>query len=104
MVDLLQDYGCDLAGHAATPFTGRLARRADLILVMESEHARAVVNAAPELAGRVMLLGHWGEGPVLDPVGRARTDYIDCLEQMECAMESWMDHLQQRSAPRVACA
>jgi protein-tyrosine phosphatase len=104
MVELLAGYGCNLTDHASRQFSARLARQADLILVMESVHQRSVVSFAPEMAGRVMLLGHWGEGPVHDPVGRSRADYVDCLEHMECAMESWLEHLQQRSAPRVAYA
>lgn len=100
MADLLATYGCDLGNHVSRPFSASLARQADLVLVMEPWHARFVVAQAPEMAGRVWLLGHWGEGPVTDPVGKRRDHYVDCVEQMECAMESWLDSLQQRPATR----
>lgn len=100
MTELLEAQGCHLSQHVSQPFTVSLARQADLVLVMEPWHLRYVVSRAPEIAGRVWLLGHWGEGPVVDPVGKHRDDYVDCIEQMECAMESWLDALRQRPAVR----
>lgn len=46
-----------------------MARKYDLILVMEKAHIEKVTHIAPEARGKVMLLGHWiGEREILIPI------------------------------------
>ena len=87
----------DLSIHRARAFTRLEARTADFILAMDHGHVREILARAPELAGRVYLLGHWGEGELADPVRGEFADFVDAYEWMECAVESWMDCL---AAPR----
>jgi protein-tyrosine-phosphatase len=68
--------GIDLAGHRSRRATPELARGADLVLVMEREHARAMqaLGADPR---RTHVLSEWPEPgdpglPVSDPFGDVR--------------------------------
>jgi protein-tyrosine-phosphatase len=51
-VELLAERGIDLAEHRATRFTPADATRHELVLVMEPEHHRRIMVAAPMLVGR----------------------------------------------------
>jgi protein-tyrosine phosphatase len=99
-VGLLAARNIDLRTHRARPFVRALAVPHDLILVMEPNHARYLQSMAPELAGRVQLLGRWTTGPIADPIGQPRAAFEHCLQVLERAVESWLDKLtRRRSGP-----
>ena len=57
---MLQDkHGLSLENHKGVQFNASLARKYDLILVMEKIHLEQVSSIAPEARGKTMLLGHW---------------------------------------------
>ncbi len=45
-----------LAGHKARQFTSELARKYELILVMDKTHIEEIGKLAPEARGKTMLL------------------------------------------------
>jgi len=65
---------------------------------MEPNQARYLQAIAPELAGRVQLLGRWTTGPIADPIGQPRAAFEHCLQVLERAVESWLDKLTRRRA------
>ena len=93
MVGLLATRGIDLGSHRAERFLPGDARRHDLILVMEAGHLRYIQAMAPELAGRVQLLGRWSVGVIPDPVGGPPEAYERCLEMLDRSVESWLNRL-----------
>lgn len=95
-VELLAERGIDLAGHRARRFTTADARRHELVLVMEPEHQRRIMAAAPMLAGRVHLLGRWGAGPIADPYGASRSEYEDCLARLDQSIIAWLNRIVTR--------
>ena len=95
-VELLAERGIDLAEHRATRFTPADATRHELVLVMEPEHHRRIMAAAPMLAGRVHLLGRWGAGPIDDPYGASRSEYEVCLARLEQSVEAWLNRIVVR--------
>jgi protein-tyrosine phosphatase len=92
-VELLAERGIDLAEHRATRFTPADATRHELVLVMEPEHHRRILAEAPMLAGRVHLLGRWDEGPIEDPYGAGRSEYVDCLARLDQSITAWLDRI-----------
>jgi protein-tyrosine phosphatase len=92
-VELLAERGIDLAEHRATRFTPADATRHELVLVMEPEHHRRILAEAPMLAGRVHLLGRWDEGPIEDPYGASRSEYVDCLARLDQSITAWLDRI-----------
>ena len=95
-VELLAERGIDLTEHRAQRFSPERAMRHELVLVMEPEHQRRIMAAAPTLAGRVQLLGRWGAGPIDDPYGASRTEYEECLGQLEISVMAWLDRILMR--------
>lgn len=99
-IDLLAARQLDLRAHRARPFLRATATAHELILVMEPAHARHLQRQAPELAGRVQLLGRWTSGPIADPIGQPTVVFEQCLQVLERAVDSWLDKLSgRRSAP-----
>jgi protein-tyrosine phosphatase len=92
-VELLAERGIDLAEHRARRFTPADATRHELVLVMEPEHHRRIMAAAPTLAGRVHLLGRWGAGPIEDPYGASRSEYEDCLGRLDRSIIAWLNRI-----------
>ncbi|MCP6623625.1 protein tyrosine phosphatase, partial [Klebsiella pneumoniae] len=52
-------HGISLDGHLGRQLTPSLARKYDLILVMEKGHIEQISKIAPEARGKTMLFGHW---------------------------------------------
>jgi protein-tyrosine phosphatase len=71
-VALMSERGLDLSGHRARQLTPELARRFELVLVMEAGHQREVEAAVPALRGPVHRLGRFGEFDVPYPYAAAR--------------------------------
>ena len=95
-VELLAERGIDIAEHRATRFTAAAAAQYELILVMEPSHARRIMALGPTLAGRVQLLGRWGEGAINDPYGASRPVYEDCLRRLEDSVNAWIGRIAGR--------
>lgn len=100
MAKLLASQGIAMAERGATVFLPAIARRHQLVLVMEPAHQRAILSMAPDLAGRVHLLGRWGQGPIEDPMGGAVIGYRRCIEQMEAAVNAWLARLTAEGSQR----
>ena len=85
--------GLDLSGHRAERFRPDLALESELILVMEAGHQRRIQALAPQLAGRVHLLGRWTVGEVADPFRQEQNIYMECIELLENSVKSWLNRL-----------
>jgi protein-tyrosine phosphatase len=102
-VELLAERGLAMGDHRSRRFTREMAADCELVLVMEQEHARRIIAAAPALAGRVHMLGRWGEGPIQDPYGASRNVYEDCMVRLENSVAAWLTRITRRNdATRTA--
>jgi protein-tyrosine-phosphatase len=98
--------GLDLSAHRSQRATSGLVRSADLILVMEREHARAAeaLGADP---GRVHLLSEWSEPgepalPVSDPFGGSLEAYEECLSRIRRHVRRIVPHVREALRARRA--
>jgi protein-tyrosine phosphatase len=88
--------GLDLTQHGSQPLGDRTARFADLILTMTRGHREAVVAQWPETARRVHVLG--GEGrDIADPIGGPAELYESCAEQIDAALQQWVDRIDPKT-------
>ena len=92
-VELMAVRGLDLSDHRATRFRVELAVDCELILVMEPAHARRILALAPQLSGRVQLLGRWGQGAIADPYRREAEAYVECIELLENSIQAWLNKI-----------
>jgi protein-tyrosine phosphatase len=85
-IEVAEREGIDLRAHRSRRVTPAVARAADLVLVMEPEHARAVqaLGADPQ---RTHVLSEWPEPgepgvPISDPFGASREAYEECWRRI----------------------
>lgn len=90
-VALLQERGLDLGGHRATRFRADAALDCELILAMEPAQVKRIQALAPQLSGRVQLLGRWTDGPIEDPFRREPDIYVRCVELLEKSIRAWLN-------------
>ncbi|MEH8795535.1 protein tyrosine phosphatase [Klebsiella quasipneumoniae subsp. similipneumoniae] len=83
-----------LNNHQGKQFTSSMARKYDLILVMEKAHIEKVTNIAPEARGKVMLLGHWiGEREIPDPYRKSDEAFELVYQLIDQSCKSWVAKL-----------
>ncbi|HVP15454.1 MAG TPA: hypothetical protein VMS88_07905 [Terriglobales bacterium] len=99
-------FGLDLSVHRSRRASGNDVRRADLILVMEREHARAAEALGAE-PGRVHLLSEWPEpgepgSAVSDPFGGSSEAYEECLRRIRHHVRRIVPHVREALRARSA--
>ncbi len=92
-VEVARAYGADLAGHRSRPLTADLAARADHLVVMTRDHARALAQHYPRPGARPRLLDPAG-ADVADPVGHPAPVYAACGEQIWRHLEAFVAGLR----------
>ena len=91
--------GLDLAAHRGRQLTPELAKGADLILVMDQAQKTACEALAPNLRGRVFLLGHWlppGLQEIADPVLAGPSVHRMTYAHIQDAIQAWLPRLAPR--------
>ena len=93
MVDYLAEAGIAYEPHEARGITQEEVEWADLILVMEKDHARTIQSSWPEAAAKVELLGKfisgdWAEDDVIDPYGKSPYHYRVAQSQIGLAVQN----------------
>jgi protein-tyrosine phosphatase len=88
-VELMDEMGIDITGHRARQIHPDMVRDADLVLVMEAGHKRAIDDADPSARGKVYRLGEWQDRNIDDPYRQARVAYEEALEDIEAGVASW---------------
>jgi protein-tyrosine phosphatase len=98
--------GLDLSSHRSRRVTPAEARAADVILVMEREHARAVLalGADPQ---RTHVLCEWPEPgepelPVSDPFGASTEAYEECWRRIRRHVKRVVPQLREELRARSA--
>ncbi len=93
-MDVAQENQLSLEGHQARQVSGRMCRQYDLILTMEKRHIQALCDLAPEMRGKVMLLGHWDqEREIPDPYRKSPEAYHAVYQLLDTAARQWADAL-----------
>ena len=85
-VAVMKTYGIDLSSHRSRPFSGTLAKDADLIIVMTSAHLSSALALFPEISGKIKTLAPSGD--IADPFGGDEKVYHACFEEMKGHLEN----------------
>ncbi|MBU8944451.1 MULTISPECIES: arsenate reductase/protein-tyrosine-phosphatase family protein [Klebsiella pneumoniae complex] len=84
-----------LDGHVGTQFSSSLARKYDLILVMDKTHIEYIGNVAPEARGKTMLFGHWlNQKEIPDPYRKSEEAFASVYQLIEKAAQCWAEKLR----------
>ena len=92
--EVMQEHGLDLSGHRARQLNAALLSAADLVLALDEDHRRWMVESFPQFRGRIYKLGKWrGERDVADPYRLPREAFEQAyLDIVEC-LADWTPHL-----------
>jgi protein-tyrosine phosphatase len=93
-VELMAEMGIDITGHRARQIHPDMVRDADLVLVMEAGHKRAIDDADPSARGKVYRLGEWQDRNIDDPYRQARVAYEEALADIEAGVASWAEKIR----------
>jgi protein-tyrosine phosphatase len=93
-VELMDERGIDISSHRAQQLTPDLVSKADLILVMESGHRRAIDENDVTARGKVHRLGEWQDKDIDDPYRQSKQAFEDALRDIEKGVASWVERLK----------
>jgi len=92
-VELMDERGIDISSHRAQQLTPELVSKADLILVMESGHRKAIDENDPTARGKVHRLGEWQDKDIDDPYRQEKAAFIEALNDIESGIADWVERL-----------
>ena len=90
----MRERGLDISGHRARQLTPELVHAADLVLVMESGHKKAIEAEDPTTWGKVFRLGEWRDIDIADPFRQPREAYEAALELIDKSVADWVERLK----------
>jgi protein-tyrosine phosphatase len=90
--EVLARQGIDVSKHLSQKITKDMARKSDLILVMEKIHEDAILHLVPEVKNRVFLLKEFAKIndsrlDIADPIGRPVEFYEKTFASIKEAVE-----------------
>ena len=92
---LLEEHGiAEGSDHRGRQLTSDLLHVADVVLVMEKSHAKAIFRMAPEVSGKTFLLDKWGDGrDIPDPYRQHREAFEHVYGMIDRGVSSWLRYL-----------
>jgi protein-tyrosine phosphatase len=93
-VELMDEMGEDITAHRARQIHPDMVKKADLVLVMESGHKRAIDDADPSARGKVHRLGEWQDQEIDDPYRQPKAAFADALEDIQEGVASWAKKIE----------
>ena len=93
-IELMDELGEDITGHRARQIQPDMVRDADLVLVMEAGHRRAIDDADPTARGKVHRLGEWQDKDIDDPYRQPKAAFADALEDIIEGVASWAEKIR----------
>jgi len=93
-VELMEEIGEDISRHRARQIHPDMVHAADLVLVMESGHKRAIDDADPTARGKVYRLGEWQGIDIADPHRQPKAAFADALVDIQVGVASWAEKIR----------
>ena len=93
-IELMEEMGVDISGHRARQIHPDMVRDADLVLVMEAGHKRAIDDADATARGKVYRLCEWQDRDIDDRYRQPKAAFADALEDIEEGVASWVEKIR----------
>ena len=93
-VTLMEERGLDISGHRARQLTPELLHEADLILVMEQGHKKALETEDTTARGKIFRFGEWRDKDIHDPFQNPKTEFEKVLREIDVCVETWVERLK----------
>jgi protein-tyrosine-phosphatase len=81
----LLEFGIELKNHRARRLTKAMIKQADLILVMEKEHIKGVLDLVPQAMHKTFLIAEYAglnKTEIFDPLGQSLTIYKKVAQEL----------------------
>lgn len=91
---LMAERGLDISSHRARQLTPELIQKADLILVMETGHKKAIEAEDVTARGKVFRLGEWRDTEIDDPYRQSKAAYVEALTEIDASAADWVERLK----------
>ena len=92
---LMKERGLDISGHRARQLTPELLSAADLVLVMELGHKKAIEADDVTARGKVFRLGEWRDKDIRDPFQRPKIEFEKALREIDACVATWVERLKE---------
>jgi len=80
--------------HRACQVTADLLHWADLVLLMEHTQLQRVIRLAPEVRGKVFLIGKWQDDlQIADPYRRQKNAFQQTYTHLSRCVDDWLPYL-----------
>lgn len=93
---LMEERGLNIQTHRSQPVTAQLMQQADLLLCMETDHARSLRHDYPAHQHKIYTLRQMVDkrGSVRDPYGGSRRQYERMVTEVEDLIEHGLPRIQ----------
>ena len=92
----MKERGLDISGHRGRQLTPDMVQAADLILVMEQGHKRAIEDEDPTARGKVFRFGEWQNRDIGDPFQKPRAEFERALNEIDNCTKDWVQKLRDQ--------
>ncbi len=92
--ELMLELGEDISKHRARQLHPDMVRDADLVLVMEAAHKRAIDDADPTVRGKIYRVGEWQDRDIDDPYRQSKMVFADTLNQIQEGVAAWVEKIK----------
>ena len=92
-VELMHERGIDITSHRARQLDPEMVSAADLILVMELGHKKAIDEMDQAARGKVHRLGEWQDMEISDPYRQSKAVFAEVLKNIEDGVTDWVERL-----------
>jgi len=93
-IELMDELDLDITAHRARQIHPDMVSAADLVLVMEAGHKRAIDDADPTARGKVHRLGEWQDKDIDDPYRQPKAAFADALEDIQEGVRLWVEKIK----------
>jgi low molecular weight protein-tyrosine phosphatase len=93
-LELMQEMGEDISEHRARQIHPDMVKQADLVLVMEAGHKRAIDDADATARGKVYRLGEWQDKDIDDPYRQPKAAFAEALQDIQEGVASWVERIR----------
>jgi protein-tyrosine phosphatase len=92
-VTLMRERGLDISNHRARQITPDMIHSADLVLVMEAGHKRAIDMNEPAARAKIFRLGEWQDRDIKDPYRQPREAFEASLMDIDEGVVEWASRI-----------
>lgn len=100
---MAEKHGLSLDKHVTKPLAPEMVAQADIIVVMETAHRKALITSYPEAKHKVFNLGHFnGSSPteIADPYNGTLTDFEHCYEVIRYSCDRLLKRIKRAHQAR----